>query len=433
MRRNKPCTPWSPKVSMRSALIPVVRSLSFELSTEDPLAGLSSAAWRKLLSQTDRSQLTLPLGVRCARSLPPWVHRRIQRDLSNNAIRHERTMQVYREVERTLSSRGIRYAVLKGFAQWPFYCDDLRERPQYDLDIYCKESDIDAAYRAIVSLGHEPFRQKAGTPLDHLAPLIRKTGWRPRDDYYDPEMPLTIELHFRFWDRGTECFDVTGANTFWEGRCFREIAGLAIPTLDPADALSYTAWHLVRHLLRGDLRAYHVYELAHFLQRTAKQDDFWSKWRDTRTSTLAETMAFRMAMDWFQCRPNPMVQNLVQSLPVAVARWFTVFGFSPLSALERPNKDELFLHLALVHDSSDRLKIVKRRLFPFRFNPVVVDPHVPLPDAALRWKRRILGTWFMGKRMIYHARAILPLIGNGLRWRLARSSHRTHRAGTVPP
>ena len=393
---------------------------------------MSDAAWRNLLPLTDRSQLTLPLGTNGPGSLPQWVRARIERDLSNNAIRYERTMQAYREVERALTSRGIRFAVLKGFAQWPLYCDDLRARPQYDLDLYCPESDIEAAYLAIVALGYEPFRQKPGTPIDHLSPLIRKTGWRSRGDYYDPEMPLTIELHFRFWDRGTEGFDVQGADTFWERRRVREIAGMAIPALDPADALSYTAWHLIRHLLRGDLRAYHVYELAHFLHRTAAHDAFWQDWRATRASPFVEAMAFRLAAEWFQCRTNPIAGELARSLPPSVERWFTLFKFSPLYAVERPNKDELFLHFALVQDFRDRLKIAKRRLFPFRFNPVVVDAHVPSPGPGLRWKRRALGAWFMGKRMSYHARTILPVFRNALRWRLALSSHRIPRAGTAP-
>jgi hypothetical protein len=208
---------------------------------------------------------------------------------------------------------------------------------------------------------------------------------------------------------------------------------LAIPSLDPGDALSYTAWHLIRHLLRGDLRAYHVYELAHFLHRTAAHDAFWQDWRDIRPLPLVEGMAFRLAMDWFHCHTNPVARKLAHSLPPAVERWFTVFGLSPLYALERPNKDELFLHLALVHDFRDRLKIARRRLFPFRFNPVVVDAHVPSPNARLRWKRRIFGAWFMGKRMFHHARTVLPVIRNALRWRLALSSHRTLRAGTAPP
>jgi hypothetical protein len=58
---------------------------------------------------------------------------------------------------------------------------------------------------------------------------------------------------------------------------------------------------------------------------------------------------------------------------------------------------------------------------------------VPSPGARLRWKRRVFGAWFMGKRTLHHARTMLPVIRNAMRWRLALSSHHTPRAGTSPP
>ena len=104
-----------------------------------------------------------------SRHLPDWVRARIELDLAHNAIRHERTMCAYREVQSALTSRGLSFLVLKGFTHFPFFCDDLRARPQYDLDLYCPPSDIEAAYQAILALGYEPFREKTGTPLDHLS------------------------------------------------------------------------------------------------------------------------------------------------------------------------------------------------------------------------------------------------------------------------
>jgi len=155
----------------------------------------------RLLALADRSQLTLPLAVRCRHEVPAWVQERLDGNLQNNAIRHDRILDAYQEVARVLSSKGIDFMVLKGLAQWPHYCDDLRHRPQYDLDLYCPADAIQPAFEAIQSLGYEPFGRKGRTATDHLPPLIRKTGWRPTGDYYDPDMPLTIELHFRFWMR----------------------------------------------------------------------------------------------------------------------------------------------------------------------------------------------------------------------------------------
>jgi hypothetical protein len=347
------------------------------------------------------------------------VQERLAGNLQNNAIRHDRTVDAYLEVERALTSKGVDFMVLKGFSQWPHYCDDLRHRPQYDLDLYCPPDAIEPALEAIQSLGYEPFGRKSRTATDHLPPLIRMTGWRPDGDYYNTELPLTIELHFRFWDEATERFGVDSAGGFWEGRVKRDIRGVSVPTLNAYDGLSYATWHLVRHLVRGDVRAYHVYELAHFLQRTADDDLFWRHWRRRKSSTLVEAIAFQLAVDWFECPVHPVVQELCQELPASVRRWFDLFAFSPLKALEHPNKDELFLQWCLVKGWRARLQIAKQRLLPARFNSVIVDAHVPAPDWRLRLKRRAFGTWFMVQRVFHHVRTLAPVMWNGVRWRRA--------------
>ena len=404
---------------MSAPLLTVLRSLSLGEDRRSDLRGIPDAEWRRLLELTDRSQLTLPLAVRCRQELPAWVQDRLAGNLQNNALRHDRILESYKDVARVLSSKGVDFMILKGFAQWPHYCHDLRERPQYDLDLYCPPDAIEPALEAIQSLGYEPFGRKARTATDHLPPMIRMTGWRPNGDYYDTEMPLTIELHFRFWDEETERFGVDSADSFWERRVKRDIRGLSVPTLNAYDGLSYTTWHLVRHLVRGDVRAYHVYELAHFLQRTADDDLFWRHWQRRKSSTLAEAIAFRLAVDWFECPAHPLVQELCQALPASIRRWFDLFAFSPLKALEHPNKDELFLHWCLVKGWPARLQIAKQRLLPVRFNPVIVDAHVPAPDWRLRLKRRVFGTWFMARRAFHHVRTLAPVMWNGVRWRRA--------------
>jgi hypothetical protein len=404
---------------MASPLLTVLRSLSFGQDRRSDLRSIPAAEWRRLLALTDRSQLTLPLGIRCRNDLPAWVQERLDGNLQNNAIRHDGILCAYQDVARVLSSKNIDFMVLKGFAQWPNYCDDLRHRPQYDVDLYCPRDAIKPALEAIQSLGYQPFGRKTKTASDHLPPLIRMTGWRPNGDYYDTEMPLTIELHFRFWDRATERFGVDSADGFWGRRVRRDIKGLSVLTLNRFDGLSYTTWHLVRHLVRGDVRAYHVYELAHFLQRTADDHTFWRNWREQKSSTLVEAIAFRLAVDWFECPAHPVVQDLCESLPASVRRWFDLFALSPLIALEHPNKDELFLHWCLVKGWRERLQLSKARLFPVRFNPVIVDAHVPAPDWRLRLKRRVLGTWFMVRRAFHHVRTLGPVMWNGVRWRRA--------------
>jgi hypothetical protein len=402
---------------MESKLLKVVRALNLSEDRTGELRRIPESDWADLLKLTDRSHLTLPLGERAMPHLPSWVRDRVSQNLVNNSLRHERIAEAYERVAHTLSAQGIDFAVLKGFSHVPLYCDELHARPQYDLDFYCPPEMIQRAYDAIIGLGYEPFGARSAT-LDHLPPLILKTGWRPReDDYFDPDMPITIELHFRFWDSATERFHVPGGDAFWARREFRDVDSLTgVPMLESGDGLSYAAWHLIRHLLRGDARAYHVYEIAHFLHRTAAYNDFWRGWSDAKKPALLESIAFRLARDWFGCQMNPMAERLIDALPVRIQRWFELFGFSPLTTLERPNKDELFLHVCLVESWPDRVAITKRRLFPHRPPRYVADAHVAEPDWRLLLKRKAVSAAFTAKRALLHARTFLPVMQSGFRW-----------------
>ena len=401
-------------------LLGVVRALSFSADCTAVLDDFSEADWTAILPLCDQAQLTLPIGVRAMHRLPGRIAERIQKNLADNAIRHTRAVEAHRKLAGAFADRGVEYAVLKGFSHDPHYCADPRRRPQYDLDYYAPADSMPAAKSAAQALGYEPFRS-ANPRQDHLPPLIRKTGWRPRGDYYDPEMPLTLELHFRLWDPVAERFDAGDPAAFWDRRVKERLGELSFPALHPADRLSYAAWHMVRHLLRGDLRAYHVYEIAHFLHATADDTQWWQAWAASRTTHRVEAMAFRLAREWFECRLHPIAETVVNQLPVRVAQWFEVFAFSPLLALERPNKDELFLHLSLAPRLADRLSILRRRLAPVRFQTPVLDPHVPSPGPSLRWKRRTSGMWFIARRLLYHLRAVLPVLGSAIRWKRAQA------------
>src|SRR5215472_9159764 len=201
-------------------------------------------------------------------------------------------------------------------------------------------------------------------------------------------MPPMVETHFRFWNEGRESFPVTGAAGFWARRVVREIEGRRVPSLCEADAFAYATWHVLRHAVHGNLRLYHVYELAHFLDRTAGDDAFWSECRD------AEAAAMRLAWEWFRPRMNLIARERMQALPRAAARWFDVFAFSPALGVERPNKHELFLHLCLAQGWRNRMWIVARRLLPTNPPRVEKDPHVARAGPGMRL-RRVAFLWFV--------------------------------------
>ena len=101
-----------------------------------------------------------------------------------------------------------------------------------------------------------------------------------------------IDLHYRLWDRDTEAFDVPGWRQFRDRRVFRD----GFTALDTADALGYATMHALRHLLRGSLLPYHVYEIAAFADARRDDCDFWTRWRTQHETVMRRFEAIMVAM-----------------------------------------------------------------------------------------------------------------------------------------
>ncbi|HWF09960.1 MAG TPA: nucleotidyltransferase family protein [Bryobacteraceae bacterium] len=387
-----------------SYLPAILEALRFHGSSTESLARIPERAWPGLLDELDAAQLTLAVAVRGRDAVPAMVRARLDRNLRDNTTRHDRLLEAHRSLDEALRARGIDYVVLKGITQWRDYCDDRRARPQYDIDLYVPETAIAAAAAVLKELGYEPAGVTEDPGADHLPPLIRRTGWTWRHDYFDPEMPLTLELHFRFWNPDHIGFDVTGVSDFWN----RRAADIQFPALNRSDGLTYASLHLIRHLLGGDLKVRHAYEIGHFLERSADDHAFW-KQRESSCPVI-EGIAFRLARDWFQCRMHPAAADAVDNLPGAVERWFALFGKG-----SRSGKNELWLHLALIENRRDRLRIARRRIFPVHRSRVVYEPH--LPEARARASCLVYEASFLARRAAHHVQSLAPLIRGAWLWR----------------
>jgi hypothetical protein len=410
-------------VSAFSPLAAVVRALHFQEDRRALLLEIPEPVWPALLHLTDEARLTLPLAIRCGNMLPRIAAERVQRSLWSNQQRHSRVVAGWREISHALVESRVEFAVLKGLTHWPFYSDDLAHRPQYDFDIYCPDESILKARDAIAALGYEALHPAGGPATDHLPAMIRKTGYMWTGDYFDPALPLSVELHYQFWDAGRESFGVRSTERFWERRTVRNAGDLTIPALHPVDCLSYATWHLVRHLVAGNLRIYHVYELAHFLHNTREQDSFWREWdvANSPRTGVAERIAFRLASEWFGCGMHPLVAESICHLPADVKRWFNLFAFSPVLALERLNKDDLFLHLSLVAGRRDKFRLAAKRVFPLQAPRMVLDAHTSSPHAPVKARRVAFRVKYIGKRILRHTKSLWPVGRSALRWWLART------------
>ena len=386
----------------------MIQALQFSGSSTEGLE-----EWDELPAYCDHTLLTLPLGLRWQRD---WLASRF----ADNAVRWERVKAAYREIANGFQAADLDFLVLKGFSHCPDFVADPRHRVQYDLDVLLPAQRTQEARGIARRLGYEPIAARNRLPVDHLPTLIRKTGWEWRGNYFDPDLPLSLELHFRLWDEQTEKIRIEGLEEFWDRRERRCVDGVRFTGLCRMDALGYASLHLLRHLLRGDLRPAHVYELASFHEGTVDDAAFWEAWRTTHSDSLrrVEAICAGIAQAWFGCRLSEPMQDEMERLPAPVQRWLAEYAFSPLESLFRPNKDELWLHLSLLDSAGAKAAIVRRRLLPVSLPGPIDATHVPAQDVTIAIRLRSYWRYgiFLAGRTVHHAAALPGVVFGGVRW-----------------
>jgi MFS family permease len=401
----------------------------------DLLASLGEGEWRQALDFADRSQITLILrdailhgvalhGValrdEARAAIPKAVRDRLDRNAQDNLERLRRTEELYRTIAERFGAAGIPFLALKGLTQCQWVGVPPETRAQYDIDILTPREALDAARHVLLALGFEPIEDMDKFPTDHLPAMIRKTGWEWRGNIFDPEMPLTVEPHFRFWNPGTERLHAPGVEEFWSRRFTCQIAGTALSVLHPADALGYASLHLLKHILQGSARPFHVYELARFLDRRAGDDAFWEEWRGLHAPELRrlEAVGFQFAAAWFGCLAGPVAQEEMDRLPAPTRTWFEDFVLTPASSRFTASKAELWLHVSLLNRPADIFSVVRRRLLPLNLPGPVDAIHVPA--SQMTWRRRMLKQGrraaYTASRLRHHTAALWPTAASGTRW-----------------
>ncbi|HEY2018559.1 MAG TPA: nucleotidyltransferase family protein, partial [Bryobacteraceae bacterium] len=409
--------PWPNCASLPRGPAAVLAALHLSDPQSDPLARLTDGQWRDALAFSDRWALTLALRNRAAATMPLWVRERTDENAAHNRERHQRLEELYRTLAGRLDAAGIEFLALKGLTHCPDFGSRPEERTQCDVDLYIPGEDVYRAQDAVRALGYESMNDLEDFPTGHLPSLILKNGWQWRGDYFDPEIPVGIELHYEFWNDDVERLPVPDADDLWRRRVKRAIAGTVMPVLCPVDGLAYAALHLLKHVLRGSARPFHVYEVARFLDLRVGDSAFWEQWRKLHSSELRrlEAVMFRLAAAWFGGALHRVPEEEVGQLPAATQAWFDEFALSPAAGLFRSNKDELWLHLSLLNSRRDRWSVAKRRLFPERLPGPVDATHIP--ESEMRWHRRALKglryTAYLASRLRHHAAALPRLAISG--------------------
>jgi Uncharacterised nucleotidyltransferase len=333
-----------------------VRALLQLLSGSAPDPPLTDDQQRSLLDLADRTH--------CALYLPGFE---AGNRLAQNAERRRKLWLAYDEAAAALSNHGIEFVLLKGFTHEADSGLDPARRYQSDLDLLCLPGDI---HRARAALEQAGYRAHGSAELsdNHERPLVKPFTWRWRGDYFDPDLPISIELHHTLWGFGRDRIRVPEVHEFWNRRTRLSVETRAIPALGEPDRITFAALHVLRHVLRNDVRPAHTFELACALNRRADDARFWETWtrlHDPQLRSL-QAIAFQFASRWFGCKLSPVAERECRALPESVHAWFRSCAFSPLVNLMEPNKDVLWLHLCLLPRRIDRLTLAIRKLIPMK-------------------------------------------------------------------
>ena len=390
--------PWLNCPGLPAGAAATLAALHFAEPRPEGLARLNDGERGEALDFCHHAGLTL-----LVRDVQPEA---TARDAANNLLR----LRALEETYQWLTGLPVEFVALKGITQCDLFGIRAEDRAQSDIDLYCPRETVETARDALLAAGYLPIAGLEAFPTDHLPALMRPSTWQWRGEFFDPEMPLAIELHFQFWNPRLECLPAEGVDEFWMRRVRRPVGGVDLAVLHPADAVAYAALHLLKHVLHGDTKPFHVYEIASFLHGHADDEAFWTQWRGLHSDTLRrlETVSFLLAERWFGCRLSSTVREETERLPAATRIWFKEFGMSPAVQRFRANKDELWLHLSLLNSRRDALRVARRRLIPSNLPP-------PSRATSTASSRAVYAAWFAG-RLRHHAVSLFTTLTSGIRW-----------------
>ncbi len=409
----------------------LLEGLRFQGSRRDHLRDIPDSEWSRTLSDWHVVRLTLPLRRTCGDELPEWVRERIDVFLADNELRFERIKEAYSRAAKVLEQAGAEHVVIKGFSLWPGYTEHPKYRPQSDIDLYCRAETILRAQDAFLALGYTTQPKLGQTSTEHLWSLNPSHSWTWNGNHFDPAIPISLELHFSWWDAATTRIHPQGLEKFWSRRLCRNLGDLSFPALEPADNLAYTSLNLLRNLLNNLPAAEQVYGLARFLHTYADDGPFWQKWCELHHDSLRhlEAVTFLLASEWFACRLSEQAQEEVNRLPLGVHQFFRHFAKSTLSTGFNTAKDGVWLHLDLLASRNDKLAVLFQRIVPVlpRKPPVIVRDEdqgrsVNAPSSCSKpetgWSVKYI-RWLVERS--FHHLLILPLaLWHGLHYQLSR-------------
>ncbi len=399
-------------------IIAALEAFQFHSDLSGRLSSLSEPDQHLFLEWCDLRQLTLALPKVSRETLPAWAVSPICAKESRYELRFQRLRRDLFEIVQAFDEAGLEFVMLKGLSHAPSLSPDAKMRSQGDIDLWLRGSDVYKAQGVLSSLGYVPLLQSKSR---HLAPMGRPSSWKWRGDLFDPEMPISVELHYELWSEEAEYFAVPEVEHFWDRKELRDFDGRQINVLCTEDLLGFAALHLLLHLLHGDLPLQRAWEIARFLDLRSSDESFWKSWHALHSANLRrlEALIFYLVSCWFQNQLHKGLNTEFQQLPLTMKHWLESYYQAPLEREWTPNKSETWLHLALIDNPWNRARVFFRRLVPTSL-PHFTDSAEARQTPMAKLLRPLRQLHFIRARLVHHVVTFIPTLFDGLRWFLLR-------------
>ncbi len=404
-----------------------------DLSRLRLLRDCSRVERRKLLRWLDQSGLALYLFNRLQHlnaldTVPREFRQALERRLSAN---RERTVDMLGEFSRLVESfknHGVRFCALKGFTLTPDFCPVPHLRHQTDFDFLVAAESMENAKQALVSCGYaqEESRDTAevtfATPLRHIPSAHDDIYARPRHREVDLLISLRHEDHGVSMDAPSDCLDRVRDKTLQD---------VSFPALSADDMFCLQVMHAFKHLLGSWVRVSWLVEIGYFIDLHYRNADLWRSVtaRAGQDKTLRD--AFGLIVSLTQTLfPRPIPHDLdewcLEPLSGRIKTWVSEFGFRSVVSDLDGAKLTLFVHREFIKDLRSWSSYVISRIFPIGGQSSL--GRVSMAALGARIKARASQWLHSTRRVMFHARELVSLPVEAIRWKCALRSMERQRA-----
>lgn len=391
LRRNSHACP-----NREAALLSLCQSKPEHI---DRLLTLSASEWRKLLHWLDVSGLNLYFAHRVAElnlqgALPIGVSERLRQNLLDNRKRMKSLLREFTELQAGFRKANICYAVLKGFSLCPLSAAKPELRHQLDLDFLVDDEGASKAREILEQAGYSLYGM-SGRTWEFKKNEVPRFSTK---NMYKDGFGYSVELHVEAASPGQE--------SLLSRREYREIEGVMMPVLAPADLFLRQGMHAFKDVCSSFFRASHLLEFYRHVCARGDDPAFWAEVRSRAEEDPRAIFGLGIVLQLIESVmegkvPSKLAMWTMLRLPATAQRWVALYGLNCVYGTPPGTKLYLLLQRELETEGMSFARPARNALLPTRF-PQVIIPASPSDTLAFRVQRYAFQFRFILQRLRFH-------------------------------